>query len=363
MTVLSFGTYPNISLAEAKAMRRETRSLIAKDINPKSHKEDLAKKECEQKENTFKKVATKWFEVKSTELKPSTAAKAWPYLELHLFPYIENTPLSEINAKDIIRILQPIKEQGHLTVIQRLCQRLNEIMNFGINTGIILNNPSIGIKSAFSNPISTNHKSISTDRIPELMSFLQGSNMQIKTRSLVEWQFHTMTRPSESAKAKWLDIDLENKIWTIPAEDMKGKNAPEHIVPLTKQTMALLTLMHPISGRGEFIFPSHKNPKQHANTEASNNALKRTPIGSEQSGHGLRTIARTAIGEQGFDYSACEACLAHKIGSQVSQVYNKATYLNQRIKIMEWWSNHIEQASIGNMSVTGRMGLKVVNGQ
>lgn len=145
-----------------------------------------------KRENTFCKIAEKWFEVTSVKLQASTADKIWRNLELHLFPYIGDKLLHEITAQDTIHVLQPIKTQGHFTVIQRLCQSLNRIMSFGVNTGVITHNPLTGIKDAFQSPHSRNHRSITPDRLPELMVALQSSNIQIKIRCLVEFQLHNV---------------------------------------------------------------------------------------------------------------------------------------------------------------------------
>jgi integrase len=160
-------------------------------------------------------------------------------------------------------------------------------------------------------------------------------------------------------KARWEEMDLDNKLWVIPAETMKTK--VEHRVPLTEQTINLLERLKLISGKGEFLFPSNTKTKHHASESTANVALKRMGFQGRQTAHGLRGLARTTIEEEGFNHHACEACLAHKNGTQVSQAYNHATYLSQRIKIMEWWSKYIESASIGNVSLSGQKGLKVVN--
>ena len=219
---------------------------------------------------------------------------------------------------------------------------------------LLLITPLTGIKDAFQSPHSRNHRSIAPDRLPELMVALQSSNIQIKIRCLVEFQLHTMSRPAEAAKVKWSDLDLEKNIWIMSKHKIQQEGDAPHIIPLTVQTREIIERIRPISSRGEYIFPSHKDPKQHINTEASNNALKRTTIGKEQTGHALRTLERTAVEEQGFNHFTCEACLAHKTGSQVSQIYNKSNYLKERVEIMKWWSNYIEKSSIGNTSITSR---------
>jgi integrase len=232
-------------------------------------------------------------------------------------------------------------------------------MTYSVNTGVISDNPLSGISKAFGSEKVTNNPHIEPDELPELMNALDIASIKITTRCLIEWQLHTMTRPKEAATAKWQDIDFDNKLWIIPAEIMKTKT--EHRIPLTKQMLNLLELLKPLNGERKYIFPSDFKPNQHANTSTANVALKRMGFKGRQTAHGLRGLARTTLGEMGFSHEALEACLSHKVGSQVSQAYNHSTYMSQRIKIMEWWGDHIENASIGNISLSGRKGLKVVN--
>ena len=164
------------------------------------------------------------------------------------------------------------------------------------------------------------------------------------TRNLILWQLHTMTRPAEAALARWDEIDYSNKLWVVPANRMKA--GTEHKIPLTKQTLSLLHDCKLISVFSPYIFPADRDPNSHANKASANMALKRMGYQGKQTAHGLRGLARTALSDQGFAYEPSEACLSHKVGNSVSQSYNHSTYLNQRIEIMRWWSDHIEKHSI-----------------
>ena len=177
-------------------------------------------------------------------------------------------------------------------------------------------------------------------------------------RCLVEWQLHTMTRPIESATARWEDINLEEKVWIIPEERMKMKKP--HTIPLTPQTLALLDALKEISAHREYIFPSHRNPRSHVNSQTANMALKRMGFAGELVSHGLRALASTTLNEQGFDSDVIEAALAHVDKDEVRRAYNRAKYLERRRVLMCWWSEHIQQASIGNLPVPTLKELKIV---
>jgi integrase len=196
------------------------------------------------------------------------------------------------------------------------------------------------------------------DQLPELMQTLNRANIKLVTRCLIEWQLHTMSRPAEAAGATWSEIDFDKHQWEIPAERMK-KGRP-HIVPLSKQAMALLEVIRPLSGSREFIFPADKNPRQSANSQTANMALKRAGFKGRLVAHGLRALASTTLNEQGFDADVIEAALAHIDKNAIRAAYNRAEYIQRRAVMMAWWSDHIEQAAIGNLSVTGRKQLRAV---
>lgn len=231
-------------------------------------------------------------------------------------------------------------------------------MRYAVNHGIIHANPLAGIKEVFMANKATNNPHIKPEQLPELLGAIATANIKKVTRWLILWQMHTMTRPAETALAQWSEIDLDNNLWIIPAERMK--TGADHHVPLTDATLAILEAIKPISGTSSYIFPADRDQTSHANKASANMALKRMGYQGKQTAHGLRGLARTTLSDQGFNYEASEACLSHKIGNSVSQSYNHSTYLNQRIKIMQWWSDHIEEATFGRLNLTNTKTLKAV---
>lgn len=222
-------------------------------------------------------------------------------------------------------------------------------MNHAVNTGIIEHNPLTGLKAAFATPKTQNMPTIKPEELPELMAALSISRTKTVTRFLIEWQLHTMVRPGEAVKAKWSEIDFANRLWHIPAENMK-KNRP-HTVPLTDQTLKILESIRIISGGGEYIFPADRTPNAHTNSSTGNTAIKRMGFEGRLVAHGMRSIASTALNEHGFDYDVIETALAHIDKNEVRRAYNRAEYLTQRTEMMTWWSNFIDQAATGSISL------------
>ena len=172
------------------------------------------------------------------------------------------------------------------------------------------------------------------------MHSLVMSNLSVPTRCLIEWQLLTLVRPSEASGARWTEIDLDAKLWTIPAERMKARR--EHIVPLSPQALEILEVMKPISSHREHVFPSRNDPKQSMNSQAANAALKRIGYGGKLVAHGLRSIASTAMNEAGFNTDVIEAALAHTDKNEVRRAYNRSTYLEKRITLMDWWGTEVK---------------------
>ncbi|MEZ9566783.1 integrase domain-containing protein [Vibrio artabrorum] len=355
---LSLGRYPDLSLANARKNTMAARELLAQGIDPQEERkrQELVRKEIY--EHTFAKVSEDWFNLKKHEVTPDYAVDIWRSLELHVFPQIANTPVKDIDAPLVIDLLRPIEAKGSLETVKRLSQRLNEIMNYAANCGLVKANPLTGIRAAFKKPKKENMAALAPDELPELMGAIANASIKRTTRCLIEWQLHTMTRPSEAAGARWDEIEWEENIWTIPAERMKKRR--EHRIPLTEQMLALLEVMKPISGHREFIFPSDREPKKPCNSQTANMALKRMGFAGRLVSHGLRSLASTTLNEQGFDRDLIEASLAHVDDNQVRSAYNRTDYLERRRPMMSWWSEHIEEAAKGSLSVTGTKQLKIV---
>jgi integrase len=356
-TNLGLGKYPDVSLSKARKQKDEARKLLADNIDPKDHRNEQAQQKKEAIENTFGVLAQKWFEIKLTQVKEETANHAWRGLNRHVLPTLANIPLDKIKPKTVITLLTPIANKGSLETVKRLCRNINEIMRLGVAQGVIEINYLADITKLFPAAKKTNMATIKPERLPELMSALREANLLRTTRCLVHWQLHTMTRPIEAATARWEDIDLENKVWVIPAERMKMKKP--HTIPLTEQTLELLETIRSMSDGKEYLFTNHRDPTKHANSQSVNMALKRMGFAGELVSHGLRALASTTLNEQGFDPDVIEAALAHVDKNEVRRAYNRAEYLERRRKLMYWWSEHLEQAQTGKLSKS-KQGLKAV---
>ena len=347
---MGLGTYPELSLAQARKMTIEARELLATGIDPKEQRDNLKQAKKAETEHTFQNVATAWYELKKDSVTPAYAEDIWRSLTLHVFPDLGTTPISAISAPQVINLLRPLETKGSLETVKRLSQRLNEIMTYGVNSGLIHANPLSGIRSVFKKPKKKNMAALAPDELNELMVAIANASIKRTTRCLIEWQLNTMTRPAEAATTRWEDIDFEKKIWTIPAKRMKKRRI--HIVPLTDQALALLEAIKPYSGHREYVFPADRDPRTHCNSQTANMALKRMGFEGRLVSHGMRSMASTILNEHGWDPELIEVALAHVDKDEVRSAYNRAEYIERRRPMMAWWSEHIQEAATGNLSVS-----------
>jgi len=347
---MGLGTFPEVSLAQARKGSIAAREILAQGIDPKEQRDTVLQAKQAETEHTFQNVATEWFELKKDAVTPAYAEDIWRSLTLHVFPDLATTQISAISAPQVINLLRPLETKGSLETVKRLSQRLNEIMTYGVNSGLIHANPLSGIRSVFKKPKKKNMAALAPDELKELMVAIANASIKRTTRCLIEWQLNTMTRPAEAATTCWADIDFEKRIWTIPAERMKKRRI--HIVPLTDQALALLEAIKPYSGHREYVFPADRDPRTHCNSQTANMALKRMGFEGRLVSHGMRSMASTILNEHGWEPELIEVALAHVDKDEVRNAYNRAEYIERRRPMMAWWSEHIQEAATGNLSVS-----------
>lgn len=340
--MMGLGAFPALSLADAKGLRADYLALLANGIDPQIQAEVAEEQQQIALDSIFSTVAANWFKLKSKSVTPDYAKDIWRSLEKDVFPAIGEIPVQQIKARTLVEALEPIKARGALETVRRLAQRVNEIMIYAVNTGLIDANPASGVGMAFEKPKKQNMPTLRPEELPKLMRSLIMSNLSVSTRCLIEWQLLTLVRPSEAFGTRWAEIDLDAKLWTIPAERMKAKR--EHTVPLSPQALEILEVMKPISAHREHVFPSRNDPKQPMNSQTANAALKRIGYDGKLVARGLRSIASTALNEQGFNADVIEEALAHSDKNEVRRAYNRSTYLAARYDLMNWWGLFVKKS-------------------
>ncbi|MEN3257608.1 integrase domain-containing protein [Sodalis endosymbiont of Spalangia cameroni] len=347
-TMMGLGPYPAVSLAEVRRFREKAKAQLRAGTDPLTHQRDQQAAEKEIHGNTLYKVAEDWFTVKKSTISRDYAHDIWRSLEIDIFPSLGDRPIAALKATMLVNALRPVANRGRLDTVRRLAQRLNEIMVYAINSGVLEANPASGIAKAFEKPQKKNMPSIPPSQLPGLMQALYLARMELPTRLLIEWLLLTAVRPGEAAKARWQDIDREQEVWTIPAESMKMKRP--HTVPLSRQALDVLNALQTISGHREFLFPNRYDPTKHMHSETVSQVLRRIGYKNLLVAHGMRSLVSTAMNDHGFNPDVIEAVLAHGEKNAVRAAYNRTTYLEQRKELMQWWGDFVSAAAKGSLS-------------
>lgn len=350
VTNMGLGSYPAVSLADARKSARAARELKSQGINPQLER----KARISVERHSFRSVCEQWFALKQPQVTPDFADDIWRSLELHIFPKLGNVPISRITAPLAIEVLQAPKNRGNLETVKRVTGRLNEVMTYAVNVGLVSANPLAGIRAAFEKPKVKNQPTILPDELPALMRDLYDASIQLQTRLLIEFQLHTMTRPNEAAEAKWQEVDIPKCVWTIPPERMKKSR--EHAIPLSPEVIEILERLKSMSGDSEFLFPSPRSISGHLNTQTANTALKRMGYKGRLTSHGLRSIASTTLHEQGFQSELVEIALSHTSGNQTRDAYDRSQQVERRRQMMHWWSGYIVASKAGSLTLQSSLG-------
>ncbi len=349
VTNLGVGPYPTYSLAEARELCAKFRRQVTEGIDPKLQREQDKAVLSEEQNSSLERIAEMWLESKSDSIKAKTLEGHVQKLRKYVYPALGNIPVTQITAPQAIAALREPERQGKLETVKRTCALLNSVMTFAVNYGLIHHNPLSGIAAVFKKPKTQNLPALSPGELPELMQKMSTSNMYFATRCLFEFQLHTMVRPNEAAAARWDEIDLVNKVWTIPAERMKMER--DHRVPLSDQVISILEAVKPISGHREHLFPSVRAPSKHTDSETLNRALRRAGFVNRTCAHGLRSLASTTLNEAEFNRDVIEAALAHGDDDRIRGAYNRSDWFDLRRTMMEWWSKHIVENSAVKVSL------------
>ena len=347
-TNLGLGVYPDVSLKAARDTRQKYLSLVADNVDPATYLKNRNDEAVQASSNTLQKVMEAWLATRA-EISPRYARDIKSSLMTHVMPVLGDVAVGEITPVMAIDEIKPLVTQGKLETVSRICARLVRIMTFAKNTGLIAENRLYGIKDAFQSASHSNLPTIAPQELAKFMNKLAYASITLATRCLIEWQLHTMVRPGEAAGTRWKEVNLEEALWVIPAPRMKAKRV--HTVPLSNHCLFLLSVMKPISGHLDYVFPADRKPKHCTSAQTANMAIKRMGYKGKLVAHGMRALASTTLNEEGFRPDIIEMALAHGDPDKVRDSYNNAKFLLQRREIMEWWSAHIEASRSTKLKV------------
>lgn len=341
--LISFGQYPAVPLKIARERRDEARRLIAANVDPS------AKRKAEQaaRTDTFEAIAREYLDMKAKGLSARTYERKLGRYEAFAFPYIGKLPIASIAAPQLLAALRRIEERGKHETAHRVRSECGEVFRYAVATGRAERDPTADLRGALAPVVVRNHPAITEPaKIGELMRSIDGYQGQSATEYALKLLPLVFVRPSELRCAEWQEFDLDHAEWRIPANRMKMRE--QHIVPLARQAVTLLRDLQPLTGASRYLFPSLRTKERPISNNTLNAALRRLGYtGDEMVSHGFRSMASTCLNELGWHPDLIELQLAHAERNKVRAVYNRATRLADRRKMMQAWADYLDSLRAG----------------
>ena len=336
-STLTIGSYPEISLAQARRARDEARIQLYNNIDPNTVKNQRLQQMDES--TLFKSLAMEWMEDRKAVIKETTYLRDLSVFEKDLFPALGDMPIDQIKGKDVLACAKKIEERGAQEMAKRSIPLAGRIFRFAIRKGLIENDPTPHLQEALK-PRKVKHMArLDISEFPPFLERMDRYHGNLVTKTAIQLMTLTFVRTAELRMMEWSEIDFENKIWRIPAERMKM--ALPHLVPLSTQAIELLESLLPLTGRKPYVFYNHSTAKP-MSSNAILCVIRTMGYTGKMTGHGFRGLASTTLHEQGYMHDAIEIQLAHTVGNAVSQAYNHAQHLEYRTKMMQEWSDFID---------------------
>ena len=353
---ISLGTYPAVLLSEARDKAAVAKKLIKEGIDPSAQRR-AAKEEAREKERIETEKESKRFQTLASEYiehyRDQKAPSYWPKVERaferDVFPFIGHLPIDEIETEQIIDIAKRIEARGSNETARRIHSQIGRVFRYAIANGKATRDTAKDVDlSMILKPVKGKHYPTLTDpaEVGELMRAIhsyQGATPF--TRYALLLLALTAVRPGNVREAQWDEIDIEAKLWRIPAAKMKARK--DHLIPLSGQAVTLLEELRPLSGNFPYLFPSPLHLTSPISDGTMNKALKILGYGGQRfTPHSFRSTFSTIAREVGeFPHNIIEFQLGHKEGGAVSQAYNRAQYLPQRRELMQWWADWLDEVT------------------
>jgi len=345
--LMTLGKYPEISLAEARERHAEARKLLANGIDPMEKRKEEKIEERVQTEGSFQTVAALWLEHWQEGKSPRHVEYTRRRMEMDILPVLGARPIAEIEAPELVAMTKAIEERGARDIAKRALETAGQVFRYAIAHGHARRNPVTEIRprDILKSAKRTNYARIDAKELSTLlraMEVYQGTHI---TRLAIKLIALTFVRTGELIAARWSEFNIEAARWDIPEDRMKMRTP--HIVPLSRQAIAILDTLQTLSGQSEFLFPGDRNPNKPMSNMTILKALERMGFKGRMTGHGFRGLASTILHEQGYNHHHIELQLAHAPRNAVSAAYNHALYLEPRARMMQDWANYLERTQRG----------------
>jgi len=344
--MLSFGTYPDVGLKEARDKRDAARKLLAAGVDPSEHRKATKATRVERAANSFEVICREWLENKRSTVEEAQYKKALARLEKDVFPWMGGRPIAEITAPEILAVLRRIDVRGARYTAHKAKSEISQCFRYAIATGRAYRDPCPDLKGAIPAPKTENLPAITNpNEVGELLRAIDGFKGTFVVRCALLLAPLLFVRPGELRKAAWDCFDLDKGEWRY----LVTKTKTEHLVPLASQPVAILKELHALTGHGRYVFPG-RDPQLPMSDAAVNAALRRMGYDTktEITGHGFRAMARTILHEELHQKpEVIEHQLAHSVSDALGTAYNRTKFLKERKAMMQLWADYLDKLKAG----------------
>ena len=346
---LAFGVYPGVGLKDARELSAKARQVLKGGDDPGAQRKAAKIKVEKEAVNTLEAVARDWLKHQAARWEPETYQRILGSLEADIFKPLGARPIASIKSGEVLAAVKKIEARGAGDQAGRVLQRVKAVYRWAVVHERIEANPMLDlVPSEILKPRTVNHRAAMTDKeLPAYLAKLEGYQGDPHTKHGLHFLMQTATRPGETRGALWSEFDLDAALWVIPAERMKMR--AEHRVPLSTQALALLTTMKALSGDSALVFPSPFYPSKALSENTFNSALAKMGYKNSATAHGFRTLFSTTANEHGWNPDVIERQLAHKEANEIRAAYHRTTYMQDRVRLMQWWSDYIDSRRSGNV--------------
>lgn len=340
---LSLGSYPQVTLADARRARDEARALLQQNTDPSAHRQRESTQRVSDGENTFRTLCEDWYKQKHyVEVTEAHAIRNWRRLEIYTFPLLARRPIRSIQPADVLQVLDAIVKKGNTETAHRVKTLISLVFRYAVATSRVDSDVTRDLTGYLPNTkVKHQHALVRPDEVSQLLKDIRVYPGNFATSAALRLSPMVFTRPGDTRQMLWEHVDFDKAQWELPTT----KNGAPLIVPLSHQAVALLKEVEPVTKhRSRYVFPNARDAKRPMSNVAIKAALDRMGYGGKMTAHGFRAMARTLLQEE-LKYSVhlIEMQLGHRVADMHGRAYNRTEFLDERREMMQAWANYLDK--------------------
>lgn len=352
--LLAIGVYPDVSLKEARNKRDNARKQLQDGINPNEAKKEQKQQIRIALTNSFEAIAQEWLALHKQKWTEKHSQQIISSLEQDVFPIFGHKAIDTIKPLEVLAVLRQIEARGAMDIAKRVKQRCEAVFRYALITERVTYNPVSDLKDALISVKTQNYATLASKELPTFLQAFAAFPCEHQTRIAFNLLMLTGVRTGELIAAQWSEFDFKAKEWRIPAERMKKRQ--EHIVPLSRQAIALLDEIRPLTGHFALVFPHRSEPLKPMSNATFLRVIERIGYKGRMTGHGLRSVFSSVLNESNlWNTDAIERQLAHVPANKVKGAYLRTQFLPERHNMMQWYADYLDQLQ-GNNVLHGDFG-------